>query len=43
MPNIVDEDIEGELNNLIIKERFNLNDMEYKNKLLKLINQLVKV
>ena len=43
MPNIVDEDIEGELNNLIIKERFNLNDMEYKNKLLKLINQLVRV
>ena len=43
MPNIVDEDIEGELNNLSIKERFNLNDMEYKNKLLKLINQLVKV
>lgn len=43
MPNIVDEDIEGELNNLIIKERFNLNDIEYKNKLLKLINQLVKV
>ena len=43
MPNIVDEDIEGELNNLIIKERFNLNDMEYKNKLLKLINQMVKV
>ena len=43
MPNIVDEDIEGELNNLIIKERFNLNDMEYKNKLLKLINQLVEV
>ena len=43
MPNIVDEDIEGELNNLIIKERFNLNDMEYKNKLLKLITQLVKV
>ena len=43
MPNIVDEDIEGELNNLIIKERFNLNDIEYKNKLLKLINQLVEV
>ena len=43
MPNIIDEDIEGELNSLIIKERFNLNDMEYKNKLLKLINQMVKV
>lgn len=43
MPNIIDEDIEGELNSLIIEERFNLNDVEYKNKLLVLINQLVKV
>lgn len=54
MSSIVDEDIEGELNNLIIEERFKLNEPqnknkllvnepEYKNKLLKLINQLVKV
>ena len=43
MPNIIDEDIEGELNSLIIEERFNLNDVEYKNKLLELINLLVKV
>lgn len=43
MPNIIDEDIEGELNSLIIEERSNLNDVEYKNKLLELINQLVKV
>lgn len=43
MPNIIDEDIEGELNSLIIEERFNLNDVEYKNKLLELINQLVKM
>lgn len=43
MPNIIDEDIEGELNSLIIEEHFNLNDVEYKNKLLELINQLVKV
>lgn len=43
MPKIIDEDIEGELNSLIIEERFNLNDVEYKNKLLELINQLVKV
>lgn len=43
MSNIIDEDIEGELNSLIIKERFNLNDVEYKNKLFVLINQLVKV
>lgn len=43
MPNIIDEDIEGVLNSLIIEERFNLNDVKYKNKLLELINQLVKV
>ena len=43
MTNIIDENIEGELNSLIIEERFNLNDVEYKNKLLELINQLVKV
>ena len=43
MLSIVNEDIEGELNNLIIEERFNLNDIEYKNKLFRLINQLVKV
>lgn len=43
MPNIIDEDFEGELNSLFIEERFNLNDVEYKNKLLELINQLVKV
>ena len=43
MTNIIDENIEGELNSLIIEERFNLNDVEYKNKLLELINQLVEV
>ena len=40
---IVDDHIEGQLNSLIIEERFNLNDVEYKNKLLKFINQLVRV
>ena len=43
MPTIVDDHIEGQLNSLIIEERFNLNDVEYKNKLLKFINQLVRV
>ena len=43
MPNIIDEEIEGEINSLIIKERFNLNDIDYKNKLFVLINKLVKV
>lgn len=40
---IVDDHIEGQLNSLIIEECFNLNDVEYKNKLLKFINQLVRV
>lgn len=43
MPDIVDKHIEGELDRLIIRERFNLKDVEYKNKLLKFINQLVRV
>ena len=43
MPSIVDDHIEEELNRLITRERFNLKDVEYKNKLLKFINQLVRV
>ena len=43
MPTIVDDRIEGQLNSLIIEDRFNLNDVECKNKLLKFINQLVRV
>ena len=43
MPGMVDENIEGQLNNLIIRERFNLEDEESKCKLLKFINQLVRV
>lgn len=43
MPNIIDDHIEGQLNHLIIKEHFNLADVEYRNKVLKFINQLVRV
>ena len=43
MSTIVDDHIERQLNSLIIEERFNLNDVEYKSKLLKFINQLVRV
>ncbi len=43
MPTIIDEELEKELNRLLISEKFNLNDIEYKNKLLTDINQLVRV
>ncbi len=43
MPHIIDEELEGELNRLIISEKFNLSDVAYKNKLLTDINQLVRV
>ncbi len=43
MPTIIDEELENELNNLIISEKFNLNDLEYKNKLLASTNKLVRV
>jgi len=43
MPQIIDDDIENQLDVLTIRERFNLGDAEYKNKLLKSINQLVRV
>ncbi len=43
MPSIIDDHIEGQLNSLIVEERYNLRDIEYKNKLLAFINQLVRV
>ncbi|MBO4805529.1 MAG: alpha-E domain-containing protein [Paludibacteraceae bacterium] len=43
MPNIVDEQVEEQLDGLLVQERFDLGDVEYKNGLLKLINQLVKL
>ena len=43
LPDLADENIEEQLDSLIVQERFNLNDVEYKYKLLKFINQLVRV
>jgi len=43
MSYIIDDHIEGQLNSLIIAERYNPMDVEYKNKVLAFINQLVRV
>ncbi len=43
MSHIIDENAENQLNVLLIRERFNLSDTAYKNKLLASINQLVRV
>ena len=43
MPDLLDENIESQLNSLIIRERFDLDDTAYKNKLLAYINQMVRV
>lgn len=43
MADLLDDNIENQLNSLLIQERFNLDDPEYKNKLLAYINQLVRV
>ena len=40
---LTDDYIEGQLDSLIVEERFNLSDIEYKNKLLALLSQLVRV
>ena len=43
MSSIIDDNVESELDKLIIKERFNLHDSEYKSKVLMHINKLVAV
>lgn len=43
LPGLADENIEEQLDSLIVQDRFNLNNVEYKFKLLKFINQLVRV
>ena len=42
-PSLLDEHIENQLDGLIVREQFNLNNAEYKNKLLAFVNQLVRV
>ena len=43
LPGLLDEHMESQLDNLIIREKFNLSDLDYKNKLLAFVNQLVRV
>lgn len=43
LPGLLDEQMESQLDNLIIREKFNLSDLDYKNKLLAFVNQLVRV
>ena len=43
MASLIDEHMESQLNSLIVKERFNLSDIAYKNQLLAFLSQLVRV
>ena len=40
---LLDDHMESQLDSLIIREKFNLSDLDYKNKLLAFVNQLVRV
>ena len=43
LPGLLDDHIECQLDSLIIREKYDLNDLDYKNKLLAFVNQLVRV
>ena len=43
LPGLLDNHIECQLDSLIIREKYDLNDLDYKNKLLAFVNQLVRV
>jgi uncharacterized alpha-E superfamily protein len=43
MPSIMDEEVEQRFNSLLTQEQYDFSDIGYKNELLKLINQWVKV
>ena len=43
LPDLLDDHMESQLDSLIIREKFNLNDLDYKNKLLAFVNQLVRL
>ncbi|MDO4159365.1 MAG: alpha-E domain-containing protein [Prevotellaceae bacterium] len=43
MDEMIDGNIEKQLDELIVVEKFNLNDMEYKYRLIKYVNQLIRV
>ena len=42
MPEMIDDNIEAQLDQLIVPDAFDLNDSEYKYKLIKYVNQLVR-
>ena len=39
----MDANIDSKLDNMIVESQFNLSDAEYKGKLIKYVNQLVRV
>lgn len=43
MPGLSDEAVEGQLDSLIVRDRFNLGNVEYRNGLLSLLNRLIKI
>ena len=43
LPGLLDDHIESQLDSLIIREEFDLGNLEYKNKLLAFVNQLARV
>ena len=43
LPGLLDDHIESQLDSLIIREKFDLSNLEYKNKLLAFVNQLARV
>lgn len=43
LPGLLDEHLESQLDQLIIREKFNLSSVEYKNMLLAFVNQLTRV
>ena len=43
LPGLLDENMESQLDQLIISQKFHLSDVEYKNKLLAFVNQLTRV
>ena len=43
LPGLLDDHIESQLDSLIIREKFDLGNLEYKNKLLAFVNQLARV
>ena len=43
LPGLPDEHIQEQLDTLVTREQFNLGNVEYKNKLLAFVNQMIRV